>query len=60
MSSWGETKKEFEQLKEQIKKMKIREMKFIFIFQEFQEHLSQYGQHQLLKKLDEINKKYKK
>jgi proteasome assembly chaperone (PAC2) family protein len=45
--------------KEQIKKMKRREMKLIFIFQEFQEHLSQYGQYELMKRMDEINEKYK-
>lgn len=46
-------------LEEQIKKMKRREAKLIFIFQEFQEHLSIYGRDQLLKRLDELNEKYK-
>lgn len=50
---------EIEHLKEQIKKMKRREAKFIFIFDEFQNHLSQYGQWELLKRLEEINEKYK-
>ena len=47
------------ELEEQIKKMKRREMKLIFIFQEFQEHLSSYGQFELMKRLEEINEKYK-
>jgi hypothetical protein len=50
---------ELENLKEQIKKMKRREAKLIFIFQEFQEHLSIYGRDILLKRLDELNEKYK-
>jgi hypothetical protein len=50
---------ELENLKEQIKKMKRREAKLIFIFQEFLEHLSSYGQFEIMKRLDELNEKYK-
>ncbi len=50
---------EIDKLNEQIKKMRRREAKFIFIFQEFQQHLSQYGQFELLKRLEDINEKYK-
>jgi hypothetical protein len=49
---------ELENLKEQIKKMKRREAKLIFIFQEFLEHLSSYGQFELMKRLEEINIKF--
>ena len=45
-------------LEEQIKKMKRREAKLIFIFQEFQEHLSSYGQFELMKRLEGINIKF--